>query len=83
MRYHIAHDDGGFFIADEDHVEAVRGSYSTRKAAEKALEVWQAEIAQGQCIHSILSCLVSPGHLDDADTVDGYNRDDLGESPDY
>ncbi|KKL57950.1 hypothetical protein LCGC14_2230310 [marine sediment metagenome] len=68
MKYHIAHDDGGFFIADEDHVEAVSGSYSTRKAAEKALEVWQAEVDQAHR---------------EADITDGYNRDDLGESPDY
>ncbi len=68
MKYHIAHDDGGFFIADEDHVEAVSGSYSTRKAAEKALRVWQAEMEQAH---------------HEANIIDGCNRDDLGESPDY
>ena len=67
MKLHIAHDDEGYYIADEDGMEALPKTFTTRFHAAEAIKAWQAEMAQDQ--HN-------------ANIIDGYNHDDLGESPD-
>ena len=68
MKLHITHDDEGYYIADQDGMEALPKTFTTRFHATEAMKDWQTEMAQAR---------------HDADVIDGYNRDDLGESPDY
>ncbi len=63
---HIAHDNLGYYIAKEGECY-VDVSYPTSMAARKALQVLLNEQAQDRR---------------DANIIDGYNCDDLGESYD-
>ena len=68
MKLHITYDDEGYYIADQDGFEALPQTFPTKFAATEAMKAWQAEMAADRR---------------DADRIDGYDRDDLGESPDY
>ena len=67
-KLHVAYDEDGYYIADEDNVEYLNATFTTRFYAEERIKALLAELEQAR--HA-------------ASTIDGYYRDDLGESPDF